>query len=341
MSSPAIDYDALAQQHGGAAVVDYDALAAQHGGSAAPTPSPAPMATMQAAQPQSWLQQAEQDLRQGGGRTVVGRTLGAMQGRGAQGYTGLESGVTPAEANFVGGVPLGAVKMAQGAAQLPQHPGSGLATIGSGALQAAAVPASFIAPEAAEAGAAGAGKAAGALIDKVNPAAMKEAAGGLLQSVAHDANKIPVQLDNAGDAALRLMDWQKKTQLGPTVNKFLNRITNPKMGPMTYEEARDFYQLLGKLSSDEASKLALPVKRDLVQMVVGLKQDIGNAADQVGRASDYYQGLGDYARAARLSDWYNAAKNVLTDETVRGLIRGVGLGAGGALGYQVYKQAQK
>jgi hypothetical protein len=32
MSSPTIDYDALAQQHGGTAAVDYDALAAQHGG---------------------------------------------------------------------------------------------------------------------------------------------------------------------------------------------------------------------------------------------------------------------------------------------------------------------
>jgi hypothetical protein len=44
MSTPTIDYDALAQQHGGSPTVDYDALAAQHGGSAA-----APIA-----QPQDW-----------------------------------------------------------------------------------------------------------------------------------------------------------------------------------------------------------------------------------------------------------------------------------------------
>lgn len=35
MSTPTIDYDALAQQHGGSATVDYDALAAQHGAVAA------------------------------------------------------------------------------------------------------------------------------------------------------------------------------------------------------------------------------------------------------------------------------------------------------------------
>lgn len=35
MSTPAIDYDALAAQHGGTAQIDYDALAAQHGGTLA------------------------------------------------------------------------------------------------------------------------------------------------------------------------------------------------------------------------------------------------------------------------------------------------------------------
>ncbi len=35
MSSPTIDYDALAAQHGGSVQIDYDALAAQHGGTAA------------------------------------------------------------------------------------------------------------------------------------------------------------------------------------------------------------------------------------------------------------------------------------------------------------------
>lgn len=147
-----------------------------------------------------------------------------------------------------------------------------------------------------------------AIAGKIVPSIGKQQAAGLLQSVAHDANQVPVQLNNAGDAALNMMDWQKKTQLGPTVNKFLNRITNPKLGPMTYEEARDYYQLLGNLSSDETSKLAPPVRRDLVQMVVGLKQDIGDAADTVGRASDYYQGMGDYAQASRLGEWYDAAK---------------------------------
>jgi hypothetical protein len=153
-----------------------------------------------------------------------------------------------------------------------------------------------------------AGPVLGKLNEILNPNAMKEAAGGLLQSVAHDANKIPVQLDNAGDAALKLMDWQKKTQLGPTLNKFLNRITNPKLGPLTYQEGRDFYSLLGNMSADEKLKMAAPIKYQLQELVSGLKQDIGSAADQVGRAADYYKGMGDYAKAMRLQEWYQTAK---------------------------------
>lgn len=42
MSSQTIDYDALAQQHGGTAGIDYDALAAQHGGMASGVANPEP-----------------------------------------------------------------------------------------------------------------------------------------------------------------------------------------------------------------------------------------------------------------------------------------------------------
>ncbi len=44
MAAATIDYDKLAQQHGGTAVVDYDALAAQHGGAAASAPATQPPA---------------------------------------------------------------------------------------------------------------------------------------------------------------------------------------------------------------------------------------------------------------------------------------------------------
>lgn len=175
----------------------------------------------------------------------------------------------------------------------------------------------------------------------VSPAARMQNAGELFKSVAKDANSVPVQLDTSGDAALRLMDWQKKTQLGPTINKYLNRITNPKLGPLTYEEGRQYYQLLGRLSADETSKLPPVVQRDLAQMVSGLKTDIGNSAGQVGQAANYYQAMGDYATAKRLQGWYDFAKKTLAPMAVKAAAGATGAGAAGALGYQIYKQAQQ
>jgi len=182
--------------------------------------------------------------------------------------------------------------------------------------------------------------AADAVASKVVPSVMKENAAGLLQSVAHDANKIPVQLTNAGDGALDLMKWQGKTQLGPTINKFLNRITNPKMGSLTYEEARDWYQLLGKMSADETMKMAPPVRRSLTRMVVGLKDDIGRAADQVGHAADYYKGLGDYAKASRLQEFYDSAKDWAAHKLLPAGIYGTAA-AGGIGAVYKYLQGQK
>lgn len=299
MSTTPIDYDALAQQQGGSANVDYDALAAQHGGSAvdqtpeASVSSGAPKGFLDSAK--QWAENVQNDIKHGTDITGIGTVLKKL------GAHGVYSGNSQAVGDFMASMPLGLARVGQGAAEVPQGQlWQGTKDIVGGGLQAATMPSAFAAPEASE--------AVGQVVNKLNPAAMKEAAGGLLQSVAHDANKLPVQLDNAGDAALKLMDWQKKTQLGPTLNKFLNRITNPKLGQMTYEEARDFYQLLGKMSADEQLKMAPPIKRELANLVSGLKDDIGNTADQVGKAADYYQGMKDYAKAARLQDAYQAMK---------------------------------
>lgn len=160
-----------------------------------------------------------------------------------------------------------------------------------------------------------------------------EKASKLFGDVAKEANKIPVQLENSHDAAIRLMDWQKKTQLGPTLNKFLNRITNPKLGPLTYEESRDFYNVLNDVRQkaiDGSLRIPGPIKFEINRLVQGLKADIGNAAGQVGRAADYYKAMEDYHHAKVLQDWYETAK--------AGLIGGVKYGVpAGLTGYGIKK----
>lgn len=164
-----------------------------------------------------------------------------------------------------------------------------------------------------------------------------ERAGATLDSVLSKAKDVPVTLNKAADAATELMDWQRKTQLGPTINKFLNRITSPSQGPMNYEEARQWYQVLGKLSADETSKLPNVVQRSLKSMVSGLKQDIGDAAATVGEGEQYASGMGEYANAKKLEAMKQAAKDAILPNIVRGAAYGVGGSAAGGAIYGLWK----
>lgn len=338
MSAAPIDYDSLAAAGGGSAAVDYDALASQHGGTAAASPTLADNAHAEMrAHPQgvrAWLDDLEGDLRYGQSSTVVGRALKAIGYQGTSSIGGMEGNAGETIASPI----LGPAHAAVGLADLASgNLKQGAGEVASGALQAATLPAAFVAPEGAEALAKGAGKATQAISELIPSA---ERAGGKFQQVMSAAKEVPVQLDNSQDSILKLMDWQKKTQLGPTINKFLNRVTNPKLPPLTYEEARDFQQLLGKLSADESIKMAPAVKRDLTQMVVGLKQDVGNAAEVVGKGEDYYSAMNEYRKYAKLGNLKQTAKDLLTKETVKGVAKGLGVGAGGAVAYKFLSDLQ-
>lgn len=147
--SPVIDYKALAAEHGGtaaAAPTDYAALAKEHGGKAAAEPSHLDADTQAAvsrlsanpvegtefhAAPSTWqrftkavehpidyLGEVEEDTQKGGGRTIVGRTLGHMQARGDEGYQADQSGLAPIMAGPLQGPP----KIVRGALRIAAPP---------------------------------------------------------------------------------------------------------------------------------------------------------------------------------------------------------------------------
>lgn len=323
MSPQPIDYDALAAQHGGTAVVDYDALAAEHGGTAISHADV--MHGEIKANPggvNGWLNDLENDLKNGTGNTLPGRVMKMI------GAPGLTRGTTDQTASMVAGPVLGPVHAAEGIAETPEHPVAGPLKALGGALETLSPALAFTGPEAAGDQLPEAAKSAWVnFAHQVLPSAMKDDAIALFAAVAKDANKVPVSLDASSDAALQLMNWQKKTQLGPTINKFLNRITSPKQGPMTYEEARDFQQLISKMSADESMKMAPPVKYQVQRLAAGLKEDIAGAADSVGRAGDYYKAMKDYASAAKMQAAYEKMKEIGVDA----LKYGVGPGVAGYL----------
>lgn len=119
-------------------------------GSISATPGSLPNDPM-AARLSLWAQNVQSDLMNGTDITGVGHVLKAM------GAHGLASGTSEDTAKFMGSLPLGLLRVIQGGAELPQSGKrwQGTKDVAGGALQAATIPASFMAPEGAEATATG------------------------------------------------------------------------------------------------------------------------------------------------------------------------------------------
>lgn len=243
--------------------------------------------TLSAGAAPSWGTELEQDLREGGSRTAIGRFLGRMQGRGDQGYSGLESGVSPATAQYVGSPELGAAKMIQGAQQVPQHPLQGALRMGAGALQAGTLPSMFLGGPAADAA--------------IQAMPSRAAAGRMFNSVMADAENVPVsltrsmaplertqQLASSGASPVRVAD--QLYQRANTVN------------PIPYREARDFASNISSLSPNEVASMNGPMGSAVNNLRGAFHQDIADAAGTVGRGQDYLNAVREYARASQMSD---------------------------------------
>ncbi len=267
-----------------------------------------------------WLEDVERDVRGGGGRTIVGRALGQLQGRGEKGYGGLEAGTSKGAAEFIGSAPLGLVHAAQGIAETPEHPISGALKTAGGFAEAFTIPAAFMG-----------GPVAGRAIEAIPSA---EHAGHLLASVAEDAGHLPVNLNRSADAILRVRDLSERGGTMPqAIRKLLARATEPGGKPLTFNEMRDFYSNITSLTAKEKMGLNPAMRRQLGITAAALKQDIGAAAAQAGRAADYFKGMQEYAQAKKLQR--------SASEIGKWLIRAGGVGATAELAKLVWNAAPK
>lgn len=158
----------------------------KYGATAKPMNS-APQATIGPTSEQPWLTQAEEDLREGGNQTLLGRTLGHLQGRGDKGYSGLESGVSPQTAEFMGSPELGTIHALQGEDEtLHGHPLSGGWKTIKGIGEAATIPGLTM----------GGPEAEGAM----NLIPSKSHAAGILNDIESAAENVPVYMENTKPA---------------------------------------------------------------------------------------------------------------------------------------------
>jgi hypothetical protein len=219
-----------------------------------------------------------------------------MQGRGDKGYTGLESGTSPATADFMGSVPLGAVKTAQGIAETPQHPVMGPLKAAGGVLQMSTVPSAFMGGPVADA----AIDAAAPMAEKVWDAAVptRAKAGKLFDSVMEAAGDQPVTL--SPETMKPLERTQQLAMAGGkpfgAADKLYQRIQT--VNPLTYREGRDFAQNMS-LSPEEKMGLKRSMKYEVPRMAKSFNEDVGNAAAAAGKGDEYDKAMSMYRRASR------------------------------------------
>src|SRR5581483_442695 len=251
-----------------------------------------PMRVFEAGKPQTWGQQVEEDVQQGGNRTWLGRILGHMQGRGDKGFSGIgDSGA----AEFVGSPALGGAKLVRGISELPTQPLNALGHIALGGLEASQIPATFMGGPTSEAA--------------IEAIPSRKFASHLFGSIMKDAADVPVNLTNSGNQLLRVQELaQRGTSMPQAAGKLLRRVTEPGSSPLTYQEARDFASNISRTSADEAQRLSPAMKREMGQLRSLFHQDIGDAAGTVGRGEDYTRALKEYARGAKLDE---ATNNIL------------------------------
>lgn len=255
-----------------------------------------PRATMTAAPTGivPWFQDAENDLRQGGNRTIVGRALGHMQGNGDKGYSGLQSGVSPETAEYMGSPELGLTRALKGAAEV----GTGQIWQGgkdvvSGGLQAATIPSAFaVGPEASA--------VANKAWEKI-PIPTQAKAGKLFEQTMGKAADLPVDTTASSDPLMRAYEMGERGMARPkVVNQMVRRLTSPDAEPMTYREARDFASSLSRQSSTEGQKLTPAMKSKVGELSHAFNEDVGRTAQGAGVGEQYQNAMKGYHRAMQL-----------------------------------------
>ncbi|MBS1799561.1 MAG: hypothetical protein JSS95_07010 [Acidobacteria bacterium] len=166
---------------------------------------------------EQWADDVKNDLLNGTGNTRIGALLKFL------GAPGLERGVSPGTAEFMGSPLLGPTRVVKGAAELGQSGKrwAGTKDVVGGALDAATIPGGFIAPEGGEvagtaidATATQAARAAKAVRDAVtkpldahsHQQALQQGIRGVLDTIAKDAGVTPSPSASIRDVAGRVAD---------------------------------------------------------------------------------------------------------------------------------------
>lgn len=236
------------------------------------------------------------------------------------------SGVGERTGDFMASAPLGLLKAAKGVSEIPQKGKTwqGAKDIVSGGLQASEMPASFMGPE------------TGTVVKSILPST--ERAGKMLEQVEKIAGHLPIDANGPGRIALRIQSFAESGATMPqVVRKFLARVTAPDRTPLTFSEARKFYENATRLSADEAGRLTPRMKHEVGEFTKALDDSLSSTANRVGQSPTYGKAMRQYHRAAQIK----RAKDVAVRKGIPAAAKAAGIGAatvaGGGAAYELGK----
>ena len=152
--------------------------------------------------------------------------------------------------------------------------------------------------------------------------------------VMSQARQEPVDIRGPGKVALRIQELADRGAPMPqVVRKFLVRVTDPERPELTYEEARDFYSNISRLSANETQRLTPVVAAQVTKLRVALDKALEDTAARVGQAPAYRSAMTEYARAAKLRSTAEKASDVM----VRKVLPSGVAGAAAYKGYQLFR----
>lgn len=212
------------------------------------------------------------------------------------------------------------------------QPGGGLKPTGTVTGDAAEF-LGMIASEISDLGIGAEAAAGAATVEKAIPSARR--AGKVFQELKGTIGQHSVAMtDKLADALAEIKEAvDTGSTLPPVINKFVTRIADLEQGPLTYQEARQFYHNVSDLSASEKLAARPSDHRLIQQFRHALGETIEDTAQAAGRLQQYQSAMKEYARAARISEVGQYARKKIVPKVVTGAL----LGAGGTGVYEGYR----
>jgi hypothetical protein len=225
------------------------------------------------------------------------------------GAHGLNYGQPEAVGEYMASLPLGLLRQVKGAAQMTKEQGGGEGWQGvkdlvGGAAQSTQIPASFAVGE--EGGAVGGAvdTAVGKVFGDVDKAK------NLFDTVRAAAKAEPVPVsDEMYKAASRAMDLAGTGAKGlpRVISKFMNRVTDPDKGPVLWNEARDFYTNVSRLSANEYQSMNPQMSGAVANFAHAFRDSLQGVAEGVGAGDEFSQAMQLWGKA---KSWQKFGANV-------------------------------